>query len=362
MKKSFRPIAQAIGAQAIGAQVIGVQVIGALVRAPLAAAALAAASLGPLLASPAAAAEVKIALDTPADLEQSGTYVWAHTFAEHLKANGMEAVEYQRGALGEERERLDQVSQGLIEVSMSDIRSAGSLDSFIFGVYLPFLFEDPHHLYRTLDDGGLQARINEAITPYGVRILGFTQLGLPSGIFNTKRPVERLEDVAELRMRALDESQIALFESWGSTGTVITMSEVPSALQTGVADGYINPPFVPILYGHLGFIEHFTDASLMPASRLALASEDWYQSLSDAERAIVEAAAAEATAANLAWLEQRGDILNELEAAGIQVIRLSEAERARFVEASRAVYDAGVLSPEEVEIWVDAAQQNESRL
>ncbi|OAB55642.1 C4-dicarboxylate ABC transporter substrate-binding protein [Phormidium willei BDU 130791] len=302
-----------------------------------------------------AAAEVKLALDTPADLEQSGTYVWAHAFAEHLRANGMEVVEYQRGALGEEQDRLDQLSQGLIEVSLSDVRAAGSLDTLVFGVYLPFLFESTAHLYRALDEGGLLERINARVTSYGVRVLGVPQVGLMSGIFNTKQPIARLEDMAELRMRALDESQIELFEAWGATGTVISFSEVPSALQTGVADGYINPPFVPLLFGHQGFIKHFTYAKQSPSSRLALASEDWYQGLSEAERAVVDAAAAKGNAATLAWLETRGGKLDELEAAGIEVTELTEAERARFVEASRAVYESGVLSPAEVELWVEAA-------
>jgi len=42
-----------------------------------------------------ALAEVKVALDSPASMD-SGTYVWANAFVEHLNANGMEAVEYER--------------------------------------------------------------------------------------------------------------------------------------------------------------------------------------------------------------------------------------------------------------------------
>ena len=51
------------------------------------------------LAAPARA-EVKVALDTAPDLAQSGTYVWAHTFASYLNDHGMEAEEFERGALG----------------------------------------------------------------------------------------------------------------------------------------------------------------------------------------------------------------------------------------------------------------------
>ena len=51
-------------------------------------------------------------------------------------------------------------------------------------------------------------------------------------------------------MRALDELQIQTFEQWGAKGTIVSWSEVPNALQTGVAEGYLNPPFVPLVFGH----------------------------------------------------------------------------------------------------------------
>ncbi len=315
-----------------------------------------AAALAALLASPVAA-EVKIALDSPPDLENAGSYVWAHTFANHLNANGMEAVEYARGALGEEAEKLDQVSSGLLEVSMSDVKSAGSLNNLTYGVYLPYLFSDAASLDAALTKGGLMEQINAGTTDKGVRVAAFTALGLPAGIFNTKQPVAKLEDMASLRMRALDENQIDLYKAWGTTGTMVSWSEVPNALQTGVADGYINPPFVPMMFGHTDFIKHFTDASVSPSMRLAIISEDWYQGLSTAERAIVDEGIAKATAANREWLLNRAGILGKLEAAGVTVTRLSDAERTRFRDASKALYANGVLSPEQVKIWTDAAGQ-----
>lgn len=301
-----------------------------------------------------ASAEVKIALDGPADLESSGTYVWAHTFAEHLKANGIAAVEYERGALGEEADRLDQVSQGLLEISMSDVKSAGRLANITYGVYLPYLFDSVATLDVALDQGGIMKKINAATTPQGVRVLAFTALGLPAGIFNTKQVVESIDDMSALRMRALDEMQIKLYEAWGSTGTMVSWSEVPNALQTGVADGYLNPPFVPLVYGHTDFIKHFTDASVTPSMRIVIASEDWYQGLSEAARAVVDEASAKATAANRQWLEERNDILVQLEEAGIAVVRLSAEAREAFVQASMKTYTDGVLSEDEVAVWLAA--------
>ncbi len=300
------------------------------------------------------AASIKIALDSPPSMEQSGTYVWAHTFAEHLKKNGMDAEEFERGALGGEAERLDQVSQGLLEVSMSALKSAGQLDGTIFGLMMPYFFKNSDEADMALNKGGMLAKINSVTTQKGVRVMDVVYLGPPAGIFNTKKPVNSVKDMADLRMRALDEAQIAVFKSWGSQGTIVSWAEVPNALQTGVADGYLNPAFVPLMFGHTGFIKHFTDASVAPSSRVALVSEDWYQGLSDKERKIVDDAAAAAHAANRKWTNSQDGILKKLEAAGVKVVRLGDKERAEFRDRSRAIYSNMPMPKGALEAWQKA--------
>jgi TRAP-type transport system periplasmic protein len=302
-----------------------------------------------------AMAEVKIAHDFPPNMTDAGGYVWAKAFADYLNANGLEAVGYERNALGDEAERLDQVSQGLLEVSMSDVKAAGSLDPLVYGIYLPFLFAGAEDLDRALHDGGMLERINAGTTPKGVRVLAVQLIGLPGGIFNTRKPVHTMADMADLRMRALDENQIRLYQAWGTTGTMVSWSEVPNALQTGVADGYVNPPFVPLMFGHADFIKHFTDIAMMPSARLVIASEDWYQGLSDADRAVVDEGARRATAANREWLKNRRGILEQVAAAGIAVVVPTPEAREEFRKASEALYTDGVLDADQVKLWTDAA-------
>jgi len=306
------------------------------------------------LAGAANASSVKVALDSPPSMEKSGTYIWAHTFAEHLKKNGMEAEEFERGALGGEAERLDQVSQGLLEVSMSALKSAGQLDGTIFGLMMPYFFKDSAEADMALSKGGMLAKINEVTTKKGVRVMDVVYVGPPAGIFNTKKPVKSVKDMADLRMRALDEAQIEVFKSWGSQGTVVSWAEVPNALQTGVADGYLNPSFVPLLFGHTGFIKHFTDASISPSSRVALVSEDWYQGLSDAEKKTVNDAAATAHAANRKWVAGQDGVLKALEKAGIKVVKLDEKARAEFREKSMATYEKMPMPEGALEQWKKA--------
>ena len=313
---------------------------------------LAAAAVAMMLTGPANA-EVKVALDSPKSMK-SGTYVWANTFTKYLNANGIKAAEFERGALGGEAERLDQVSQGLLEVSMSDVKSAGSLDGTIFGLFLPYFFKDAGQVDQALYQGGMLARINSVTAPKGVRVASVVHLGGPAGIFTTKKSVKSLADMAKLRMRALDEAQIAIFKSWGSQGTIVSWNEVPNALQTGVADGYLNPSFVPLLFGHTGFIKHFTDAAIVPSSRVAIISEDWYKGLSEADRKTVNDAIAAADKANRAWLAGQSAVLEQLEKAGVAVVRMDDASRSEFRQASTKVWPNFPMPQGALEAWKTA--------
>lgn len=310
---------------------------------------LLAASALALFAS-AASAQIKISLDSPPDLEGSGSYVWAHAFSTYLNEHGMAAEEYQRGALGGDDEVFDQVSQGLVEVGLSPLGIVASIDTLIYGLRLPYFFADMAAVDRALYDNGMLAAINEGLDGSGVQVLAVDTVGPATGIFNTLHPVTSMADMSDLRMRALDESQIQLYAAWGSTGTVVSWAEVPNALQTGVANGYLNPAFVPLLFGHTDFIKYFTPAEISPSLRIIIVSEDWYEGLSDSDRATVDAAAAAANEANRTWLETQTGVIAQLEAAGVTISELSPEARAEFQAASATTYDL-IVTPEQLAQW-----------
>lgn len=303
-----------------------------------------------------AEAQVKIALDSPPDLNGSGSYVWAHAFSTYLTDHGMAAEEYQRGALGGDDEVFDQVSQGLVEVGMAPLGIVASVDSLIYGLRLPYFFADMAAVDHALYDNGMLAAINQGLAGSGVQVLAVDTVGPATGIFNTRHPVTSMADMADLRMRALDESQIQLYQAWGSTGTVVSWAEVPNALQTGVADGYLNPAFVPLLFGHTDFIKYFTPAEISPSLRIAIVSEDWLNGLSEADRATVDAAVAAANAANRAWLGTQTGVLDQLTAAGVTISEMSPEARAEFQAASATTY-ATIVTPEQLAQWQAATGQ-----
>jgi TRAP-type C4-dicarboxylate transport system substrate-binding protein len=141
---------------------------------------------------------------------------------------------------------------------MADLARSAQLNKLTFGFGLPYLYDSLAHLDRADAAGGLLAKVNEGVTPKGARVVALVAVGGGTGIFNTKREISKPDDMADLRMRGLDENQMKLFKSWGTNGVVITMPEVANALQTGIASGYINPPFVPFLFGHGAILKYYT--------------------------------------------------------------------------------------------------------
>lgn len=304
-----------------------------------------------------AAGEIKLALDCPPDAEKCGTYLWSKTFADELESKGMKIKLYAKDALGGEEERLDQVSQGLLEISNSNLSKAGSLDPTIFGFYLPFLFEDMDHFYRVLANTDILTKINAGTTKHGVRVLSLVPVGDMSGIVTTKKFIKTPADFKGIRMRALDKKQAKWLKLWGANAVVIPWAEIYNALQTGVADGYMNPAFVPIMFKHTEVLKYYSDAKVAPALRVTICSEDWFKGLNDKDRAVIEAGVAKANDALKAWVkkaEEQG--LGALKKVGMQVYVNSSEDKAKFAEMIRPNY-TDIVSQEVVEMFIEAVKK-----
>lgn len=311
-----------------------------------------------LAVATSASAEVKIALDGAQDLEKSGSANWATAFAAALNAGGMETRDLPRGSVGNEAEKFDQASTGLLEISMSDVRAVAQVDPFIYGVRLPYIFSDIAHMDRALAEGNVFDRINENLAKQDVMLLSLAPLGPASGVITTTQAVRSPGDMSSLRMRALDDAQISMYEAWGSSGTIVPWGEVPAGLQTGVIDGYLNSPFIPVMFGQTDFVKNFATADVIWPLRAVIASKAWYDGLSDADRTTVDAAVVTADAATRAWLAEAGERgLAALEDKGVTVQRLTPEERAVFRKASLPVYDSGLMAAEDVSLWKSLSEE-----
>jgi tripartite ATP-independent transporter DctP family solute receptor len=147
---------------------------------------------------------------------------------------------YSNNALGSPPETTEQTRLGVIDFA---ILSPSQLDKFnkAFGVVMiPYQFDDAAHAYRTLDQMSwdwFQKKANEV----GFEVVANFEWGFRA-ISNSKRPINKPEDIAGMKLRVPPEIQIkSSMEALGAVTATIAFPEVYMALANKVVDGQDNP-------------------------------------------------------------------------------------------------------------------------
>ena len=155
---------------------------------------------------------------------------------------------FANGQLGKDNEVIQQVRDGIVE---STISSAGGIAQHykLVGVFdMPFAFPNIDVATKVIDkdsDFGKKFSADlEAKT--GLKVLGLLDSGGFFAISNSKRPIKTAADLAGLRIRTMTlPTHETTIKSLGGQPTPLPWAEVYTSLQTGVADGQMNP--IPII-------------------------------------------------------------------------------------------------------------------
>jgi len=301
---------------------------------------LSAAALAFVLAAPVHAQSVAIALDSTPDRETQGSYRYVDTLVSTLAGMGWDTELFPRDSIGGEDERLDQIRAGILDMSMSNYAVTYQFVPEMRVMQLPYTFANSRHVFDFFTESDYLASVNEQLAAEGMHVLAIVPTGGMLGIFNNQKEVRSVADMQGLRMRALDANQLEMFRMMGADGVVIPFSEVPNALQTGIANGYVNASVVPLAFGQADLFTNFTDARVIISARVALVSTAWWDGLSDEQRAQVEEASLTALRDVFDWVEvTQEQSLEALEAAGIAVYRPTDEELATFREATADMAD-----------------------
>jgi tripartite ATP-independent transporter DctP family solute receptor len=143
---------------------------------------------------------------------------------------------YGNGQLGGEREVIEQVQLGSLDMTMV---TAGPLTNFVpeFAVLeMPFLFRDIDHVYATLD-GDIGEELTDLIDAQGFKTLGLWENGLRH-LTNDKKALKKPDDAKGLKFRTIENDlYIDSYKALGIDPTPIAFPEVYTSLQQGVIDG-----------------------------------------------------------------------------------------------------------------------------
>ena len=316
--------------------------MSSLRRSFLAAATLAA-GIGLGLAPAAAQKVIKLSHLNPADPIQSHSGAMTAVFKSLVEAgtNGSVTVElFPDGQLGKDNEVIQMTRDGVIQ---SNISSSGGVAQHypLVGVFdMPFAFPNIAVAHEVIDlDNAFGRKLAADVeAKTGLKVIGLLDSGGFFAISNSKRPITSVEDMKDLRIRTMTlPTHEAIISSLGGKPTPLPWPEVYTALQTGVADGQMNP--VPIIaFAKFDEVQQYlslTNHIITPY--VWFMNKDFYDGLTPEEQYVVNYAARAAvdSGRGISRMVEASDRGLPQLAKKMKINSVSAAELKKFANASQ---------------------------
>lgn len=241
------------------------------------------------------------------------------------------------GQLGGDLQTVSALQGGTLDLS---VLNAGLMVGQVkeFGLFdLPFLFESGKQADAVVD-GPFGQRLAATLPAKGLVGLGYWELGFRN-VTNSRRPVAKLEDIAGLKIRVVQSPlYIDLFNTLGANAVPLPFPEVYTALEQKTVDGQENPVSVVLSNKFSEVQKHLTLTRHTYNPQIVVASKRTWDRLDPEERTLIEGAAAEAKVyQRQVSRDSEAKAMQDIKAAGVQVVELSPDEMARLREKAQPV-------------------------
>jgi tripartite ATP-independent transporter DctP family solute receptor len=243
---------------------------------------------------------------------------------------------FNNSALGGQREALESLQAGTIEMCMAN---AGPMAQFVPAMdvlSLPYVFQSTEHMFKALN-GKAGEMIKADIEKAGFVFLYWGDGG-SRNLINNKRPITKPEDLKGLKIRVMDSKlMVNTLNAMGAIATPMAQGEVYSALQQGVLDGWENNPVTLLTLKLYEVSDIFSWTQHFMVPDLVLISKQAFGKLTpEQQKAIVEAGREAEAKQREYWNAFVGKTVEELKAHNV---KFNEVDVAPFVKAVQPVWE-----------------------
>lgn len=245
---------------------------------------------------------------------------------------------YPAGVLGAEKVTYDYTRSGVIEMCVVGT-SMWSETPIMAVPDFPFIFRDVEHARRCY-----QGELGDYITgeiegEQPVQLLSWFPNGARA--FSSNRKLTSLEDFAGQKLRMPNNPiHVRLAESLGANVVIMDMGEVFTSLEQGVVDGQDNPLSTVKSEGWFEVQDYIYNTNHIVASLELFAGQQFWDEVSEEDRAVFENAAKEAE--DHAWdlyTEQLASDKQFMIDNGLTFTELTPEDQSVMVEKIQPVYD-----------------------
>ena len=271
--------------------------------------------------------------------------VYVKKFVEVLeeKSNGRIKIDiYPVGQIGDATQQAELLQNGGLEFAMVSPGNTGTLvpENQLFSLH--FLFSDNMDINKEVlkTSKALNEMLSEKYLEKNIKVLSYWTEGTME--WTTNKPVNTPDKWKGLKFRTMPSPMIvAAYEAYGANPTPVPYMEVYSGLQLNMIEGQENPLFAIEEMKFYEVQEYLTLASPSLYVTCTCVNPDFFNSLpEDIQQMILETAEELNDFAFEVQAELNGSALDKIKAASdIEIVYLTEEERAMFREAAMSAYD-----------------------
>lgn len=267
--------------------------------------------------------------------ETDSNYLYALAFkeaVETLSGGAMTVEVYANGQLFGQAEALQAVQQGTLDIANSDTALLANYDAGAGVLDIPFLMLSRDQAVSCVQDKEISAYIDGRINGSGMHLLSILPLNFRNSLVKDAS-ISKVEDFEGFIMRTPEAPHtIAAFEAIGAVPTVIASGEAYTAVQTGVADGLEGHAEYMVLQKFYEVATNYVQTQHVFTFTDYVISQSIYDGMTDAQKAVVDAAAKQAQGVHIAYTSELYPAMYaQLEANGVTI---TEFDTAPFIEAT----------------------------
>lgn len=270
------------------------------------------------------------------------TYFYGQKLAEELDklSNKRMHIEvYADGTLGSDVALLESCHAGnvtmVVQTTAPQVNFIPSLAVFDMPMVYPNIGE-----YRKLfADEEFMSVISKYYEKSGYKLLGFADQTFR--VMSSNKIVEKISDFNGIKIRTMENpNHIAAWKAYGASPTPMAFGELYTGLQQGTVTGQENPYAVIATNKLYEVQDYIIQTNHLPHILSLIMSPDAYNDLNDAEKALLNQAIKNATAAALARADGlEAEKIKEITASGTKIIPMSDQLYKDMRKAVEPVYD-----------------------
>lgn len=242
---------------------------------------------------------------------------------------------------GDQTKEFSAMRQGLIDLAVGSTINWSPQVPELNLFSLPFLMPD-HAAIDALTQGESGKQVFAAIESKGIKPLAWGENGFRE-VSNSSKSITSPDDLKGLKIRVVGSPLFQdTFTALGANPTQMSWADAKPALTTGAVDGQENPLSVfdvaridQVGQTHLTLWHYMADPLIFAANQRV------WKSLSEEERTLLTETAREAGAWEIAMSrEGNAQRLADIEARGVNVVKLDEDAMQAFRDATQSVYES----------------------